>query len=157
MQSTESDILIRPYTEKEIPDVLDFERRIREEEDVWGWEIDEDYIKSVRASFSDARFDGAISYLAYLDGRVVGRIDAARVPSRFDGTEKAYLDWICVVKSCRHRGVGQKLLEALRGRLKEEGIDSLIALTAGNDEAQRFYRAVPDAVMRDVGIWIDVK
>lgn len=36
-----SRITVKPYTEQELPDVLDFERRLREEEDFWGWEIDE--------------------------------------------------------------------------------------------------------------------
>ena len=40
--------------------------------------------------------------------------------------------------------------------LKAEGIDTLIALTASNEEAQRFYKAVPDSEMRDIGIWIDI-
>ena len=35
-------------------------------------------------------------------------------------------------------------------------MDTLIALTAGNDEAQRFYKAVPDSEMRAIGIWIDI-
>ena len=38
----------------------------------------------------------------------------------------------------------------------EQGIDTLIALTAANEEAQRFYRSVPGSVMRDTGIWIDI-
>lgn len=33
----------------------------------------------------------------------------------------------------------------------------LIALTAANEEAQRFYKSVPDSMMRDIGIWIDIK
>ena len=40
-------IEVRPYTETQIADVLDFEKRLREEEDVWGWEIDEAYIRDV--------------------------------------------------------------------------------------------------------------
>ena len=32
----------------------------------------------------------------------------------------------------------------------------LIALTASNEEAQRFYKHVPDSILRDTGIWIDV-
>lgn len=32
-----------------------------------------------------------------------------------------------------------------------------IALTAANDETQCFYQSVPDSVMRDVGIWIDIR
>ncbi len=150
-------IAVRRYTEKEIPDVLAFERRLREEEDFWGWEIDDAYIASVTASFRDGRFANSVSLLAYLDDRVVGRIDAVLIPSHFDGSVKAYLDWICVLKSCRHRGVGQTLLRELKELLKERGADTLIALTAANEEAQRFYRSIPDSVMRDTGIWIEIR
>ena len=51
----------------------------------------------------------------------------------------------------------QKLMEALRSELKKMGVDTLVGLTAANDEAQSFYRKVPDSVMRDVGIWIDIR
>ena len=150
-------IAVRRYTEKEIPDVLAFERRLREEEDFWGWEIDDAYVANVTASFRDGRFANSVSLLAYLDDRVVGRIDAVLIPSHFDGSVKAYLDWICVLKSCRHRGVGQALLRELKELLKERGADTLIALTAANEEAQRFYRSIPDSVMRDTGIWIEIR
>ena len=92
-----------------------------------------------------------------MDGQVVGRIDVVRIPSHFDGSVKAYLDWICVLKSARHKGVAQALMNEMRSRLKAEGIDTLIALTASNDEAQSFYRSVPDSSMHDIGIWIDIK
>lgn len=78
------------------------------------------------------------------------------IASHFDGSKKAYLDWICVIKSCRHRGAAQRLLEALREILKNYHIDTLIALTASNEEAQRFYEHVPNSKMRDIGIWIDI-
>ena len=150
-------IVIKPYTEEAIPDVLSFERALRAEEDFWGWEIDAEYVKSVTASFHDNRFSNALSFLAYQNERVIGRIDAVLIPSHFDGSIKAYLDWICVLKSCRHKGAAQKLLSTLRENLKAQHVDTLIALTASNDEAQRFYKAVPDSEMRDIGIWIDIK
>ena len=156
-ECTNEDLRIVEYTEELIPDVLAFERQLREEEDVWGWEIDDRYIEMVNASFRDPGFGNSLSLLARLDNRVIGRIDAVRIPSHFDGSVKAYLDWICVLKSCRHRGVAQRLLTELRSRLKAEGLDTLIALTASNEEAQRFYKAVPDSEMRDIGIWIDIK
>ncbi len=87
----------------------------------------------------------------------MGRIDAALINSRFDGSTTAYLDWVCVLKSYRHRGVAQALLEELRSLLKSKGISSLVALTAANDEAQRFYKNIPNSSMHDVGIWIDIK
>ena len=150
------DIRIEPYTKERIDDVIRFEHELRREEDFWGWEIDEAYIASVRKSFDDPSFSDSVSMLACEGGRVIGRIDSSMISSHFDGSTKAYLDWICVLKSCRHHGAAQKLMAALRGELKKRGITTLIALTASNEEAQRFYSSVPDSVMRDTGIWIDI-
>ncbi len=150
-------IEVRKYTKELIQDVIDFEKRLREEETFWGWEIDEAYIESVRRSFEDIEFNTSISLLAYVDEKVVGRIDASIIASHFDGSKKAYLDWICVIKSYRHFGVAQRLLSELLQRLKEKNIETLIALTATNDEAQKFYKSIPNSQMKDIGIWIDVK
>ena len=149
-------LIIERYTKDKMQDVLDFERRLREEESDWGWEIDDAYIRQVEGSFEYRAFDGSLSLLAYSGGRVVGRIDSAIIASRFDGSKKAYLDWICVLKSHRHKGVAQKLMDALRGALKDRSIDTLIGLTASNGEAQSFYKSVPNSIMRDIGIWIDI-
>ena len=147
---------IKKYTKDKIPDVLDFERRLREEETFWGWEINDAYIQTVEKSFEDSAFADSISLLAYDDKKVVGRIDSTMIASHFDGSQKAYLDWICVIKSYRHQGIAQRLLEALREILKNNHIDTLVALTASNEEAQRFYNSIPNSEMRDVGIWIDI-
>ena len=147
---------IKPYTKDLIPDVLQFERDLRSEEDFWGWKIDEKYIADVTKSFEDPAFGNSLSLLAYLDGKVVGRIDCSMIHSHFDGSVKAYLDWICVIKSYRHQGVAQGLMTALRRELKERGIDTLIGLIASNEDAQRFYRNLPNAEIRDEGIWIDL-
>ena len=60
------------------------------------------------------------------------------------------------MKSSRHKGVAQALLEELKKELKAKGIDTLIALTASNDEAQSFYKAIPNSEMHDIGIWINI-
>ena len=98
MQNEREEIKIVQYTKERIPDVVAYEKQLRVEEDDWGWEIDDAYIKSVTESFQDPRFMNSISLLAYIGNRVVGRIDVVRIPSHFDGTIKAYLDWICVLK-----------------------------------------------------------
>ncbi|MDD2682011.1 MAG: GNAT family N-acetyltransferase [Bacilli bacterium] len=151
------DIIVKRYEKTLVDDVITFELNLRKEEDFWGWKIDDDYIKDVRRSFDDHSFDESISLLAYVDGKVVGRIDSSMIHSHFDGSVKAYLDWICVLKSYRHRGVAQVLLNSLKGELKARNIDTLIALTANNEEAQRFYKSIPDSKMEDMGIWIDIK
>lgn len=144
------------YTKERINDVLQFERDLRVEEDFWGWDIDEKYISDVTKSFESSEFDRSISLLAYVDSKVVGRIDSTMLASHFDGSIKAYLDWICVIKSYRHHGVAQSLMQCLREELKQNGIDTLIGLIAANDEAQRFYRSLENAEIRDEGIWINV-
>ena len=149
------DVIIKKYTKERIDDVVDFENQIRIEEE-WGWEIDDAYIESVKRSFDDNRFDSSLSLLAYHDNRVIGRIDSSLIASHFDGSTKAYLDWICVVKPFRHKGVAQALLLELQIQLRNSGIDTLIALTASNEEAQSFYQNIPKSEMRDIGIWIEV-
>jgi hypothetical protein len=47
-------------------------------------------------------------------------------------------------------------LESLQKILKDRQIDTLIVLTAADEKAQRFYKSVPNSVMRDIGIWIDI-
>ncbi len=147
---------IKRYTKDRIPDALQFERDLRAEENFWNWEIDDKYISDVTASFDDPAFANSLSLLAYMEGKVVGRIDSTKICSHFDGSTKAYLDWICVIKSYRHKSVAQTLMTALRKELKGQGVDTLIGLIASNDDAQRFYRNLSNAVIRDEGIWIDI-
>ena len=147
---------IKQYTKELIPDVLQFEHDLRSEENFWGWEIDEKYIADVTASFDNPAFANSPSLLAYMDGKVVGRIDSTKICSHFDGSTKAYLDWICVIKSYRHKGVAQALMQTLRKELKAQGVDTLIGLIASNEDAQRFYRNLPNAEIKDEGIWIDL-
>lgn len=74
-----------------------------------------------------------------------------------DFVRKCYLDWICVLKSSRHKGVAQALMAHLRKVLKETyHVDTLIGLIAANEDAQRFYRSLENALIRDEGIWIDL-
>ena len=136
-------IEIKHYTKDKIPDVLQFERDLRSEENFWGLEIDEKYIVDVTASFENPAFANCLSLLAYMDGKTVDRIDSTKICSHLDGSAKAYLDWICVIKSCRHKGVAQAPMQTLRKELKNQGVDTLIGLIASNEDAQRFYRNLP--------------
>lgn len=144
-------------TEEMLPQVFLFEDRLNQEEPgFYNWMNEEEYQDKVRASFQGGIFDQALTLVAITDqGDIVGRIDAALLPTHFDGSVKAYLDWICVLKSWRHTGVAQKLMTALREELSRRGVDTLVGLIAANEEAQRFYRAMHGAQIRDEGIWID--
>lgn len=147
---------IQKFTKDKIDDVIEFELNLRKEENFWGWEINDRYVKSVKDSFENDMFNNSISLLAYVDNKVVGRIDASIITSHFDGSLKAYLDWICVIKSYRHHGIAQNMMNELRKQLRSLGADTLVALIAANEEAQRFYRSLEKAEIRDEGIWIDL-
>ncbi len=151
-------ISIVKLTEAMLPAVFAFERRLSEEESgYYNWTEEPGYEDKVRASFSGGIFDQALTLVALHGDDIVGRIDATLLPTHFDGSVKAYLDWICVLKSWRHRGVAQQLMDALREELANRSIDTLVGLIAANEEAQRFYRAMNGAEIRDEGIWIDCR
>ena len=153
-----NDFEIIPFEEKHIEMVLEYEKELRRQEpDTYYWEPDENYKNALVSSFSDDRFNTAVSFIAVRCEKVIGRIDASLIASRSDAACcSAYLDWICVLKSERHKKVAQALLNALRTELKARNVTLLIALMANNDEAQRFYKSVEGASIHDQGIWIDI-
>ena len=128
------EISVTPYTADRIDDVVKFENDLRQEEQFWGWEINEEYIRSVRDSFYDESFKDSVSLIAYADGKVVGRIDSSMISSHFDGSTKAYLDWICVLKSYRHKGVAQKLMTELRKELGKNARITSLLYSAENEK-----------------------
>ena len=152
-------IEIKKLEKEDVGALLAFESELRRQEpDTYYWEPDETYRKQLEQSFDDERFCNALSFIARRDGRVIGRIDASILASRSDASCcSAYLDWICVLKRERHQKVAQALLAALRAECRKQGVAVLIALTAQNEEAQRFYRSVENASMHDTGIWINIR
>ena len=152
-------IEIKKFEKTDIDRIIVFEKELRRQEpDTYFWEPDEKYKRQLEQSFSDQRFNTALSFVAVKEDRVIGRIDASLISSRSDAScFSAYLDWICVLKSERHNKVAQKMLNALREECKKQGAGVLIALMANNDEAQKFYRSIEDASIHDTGIWINIK
>lgn len=151
-------IEIKKFEREDISKVIEFEEELRRQEpDTYYWNPDEKYVSQLQESFENLKFNTAISFLTIKGDMVVGRIDASVITSRSDASCYAtYLDWICVLKSERHSGIGQLLLNELRKECKNQGSGVLIALMANNDEAQRFYRNIKGASIHDTGIWIDV-
>ena len=116
-------LTIKKFEKEDIEKVLAFERALRAQEpDTYYWEPDEAYARRLAQSFEDPRFNTAISFIALKDDSVIGRIDASLISSRSDACcYSAYLDWICVLKSERHRQTAQALLNALRAECKAQG------------------------------------
>jgi tetrahydromethanopterin S-methyltransferase subunit E len=64
---------------------------LREEEDFWGWKINEKYIDDVSKSFESSSFNESLSLLAFVDGKVVGRIDSSTIYSHYDYTRTFFM------------------------------------------------------------------
>ena len=113
----------------DIPKVIDFEWELRRQEpDTYYWEPDETYAKQLERSFDDPRFNTAISFIALKEGKVIGRIDASLISSRSDAScYSAYLDWICVLKSSRHKGVAQALRKVLEAAPGDKSFSGAVA------------------------------
>lgn len=47
-------------------------------------------------------------------------------------------------------------VRSIKLELMSDYIDTLIALTVSNKEAQRFHKNIPNSEMKDIGIWIDI-
>lgn len=151
-------LTVEHFTEDHIGAVLEFERELREQEsDTFFMDVGEGYRELLEKSFHDNRFANALTLLAWEDGRVVGRIDASLIAARSDAAcITAYLDWICVLKKERHRGVARLLLKELRQALKKQGAETLIAIMAHNPESVSFYKAVENASIHDEAVWMDL-
>ena len=132
---------VKRFEIDDLDKLIAFEKELRKEEpDTYFTQINEDYKRQIVSSFSDPSFNTALSYIALIDDKVIGRLDASLIVTRYNGLiESAYLDWIAVLKSQRRKGVAQLMVKALLSDLKKKGITELIVLTATNEEAKHFY------------------
>lgn len=151
-------INIKQFKKEDIDKVIDFEKELRRQElNTYFWNIDEDYKIKVLNTFADKNFDNAFSFLAVDNDDVIGRIDVSLIVSRCNGIiETAFLDWICVLKSRRHEGIGQAMINHVKRYLKEKGITSFIVLTSENEEAKRYYDAMEKEASIMRALWFNL-
>ena len=149
---------IKRFEKEDIDKVIAFEKELRRQEpDIYFWDIDDDYKVRVSNSFDDEGFDNALSFLAIDGNNVIGRVDVSLIVSRCSGViDTAYLDWICVLKSRRHEGIGQTMIDHVKRHLREKGITSFIVLTSENEEAKRYYDAMEKDATLMRALWFDL-
>ena len=71
---------IKRFERADIEKVITFEKELRKQEpDTYFWDIDEKYQETLELSFDDQRFNEAITYLAFVNDKIVGRIDASLI------------------------------------------------------------------------------
>lgn len=110
-------------------------------------EIDE---PGIRNRISDPFYARTTSILARENGKVVGRIEYHFYGCMQDGYRMAYVDWVYVLKSHRHRGIAQKLFMELEKDCAQHGIDQYYLIRATNEEANKFYQSFENVERNEV-------
>lgn len=110
-------------------------------------EVDEQGIKSrIRNPF----FNRTTSILAKEDGKVVGRIEYHFYGCMQDGYKMAYVDWVYVLKSYRHKGIAQMLFAEFEKDCVQKDIDQYYLVRATNENANRFYENFESVELSEV-------
>lgn len=123
---------------------------MREEPDKMTAEkVDEEGIKS---RILDPFFNRTTSILAKENGMVVGRVEYHFYGCMQDGARMAYIDWVYVLKSYRHRGIAQMLFKEVERDCMRNNIDQYYLIRATNEEANRFYGSFEEVERNDVPI-----
>lgn len=89
-----------------------------------------------------AGFPGAVSFLALVDGKAVGLLNAFLGFSTFKARPLMNVHDIAVLAQWRGQGVGQALLQTIESHAQSLGCCKLtLEVLSGNAPAQRSYRA----------------
>lgn len=121
---------------------------MREEPDMMTTEeVDEEGIKN---RILDPFFGRTTSVLARENGAVVGRIEYHFYGCVQDGARMAYVDWVYVLKSHRHRGIAQMMFQEFERDCARNDIDQYYLIRATNAEADRFYGSFVEVMRSEV-------
>ncbi len=123
---------------------------MREEPDMMVAEkIDEQGIKS---RISDPFYNRTTSILAREDEKIVGRIEYHFYGCMQDGHRMAYVDWVYVLKSYRHKGIAQMLFAEFEKDCAQNNINQYYLIRARNEDADRFYSKFENAQLSETPI-----
>lgn len=123
---------------------------MREEPDLMTADkVDEQGIKS---RISDPFFNRTTSILAKENGKVVGRIEYHFYGCMQDGYRMAYVDWVYVLRSHRHKGIARKLFAEFEKDCARNHIDQYYLIRSKNEDADRFYGKFESASLSEMPI-----
>lgn len=109
--------------------------------------IDEPGIKS---RIQNPFFNRTTSILAKENSKVVGRIEYHFYGCMQDGYKMAYVDWVYVLKSYRHKGIAQMLFAEFEKDCVRKDIDQYYLIRATNENANRFYENFESVELSEV-------
>lgn len=108
--------------------------------------------QGIKARILDSFFNRTISILAKENGKVVGRIEYHFYGCIQDGYKMAYVDWVYVLKSYRHKGIAQMLFAEFEKDCARNDIDQFYLIRATNEDADRFYKKFESVELSEVPV-----
>ena len=111
--------------------------------------IDEQGIKK---RILDPFFCRTTSILAKENGKVVGRIEYHFYGCMQDGYKMAYVDWVYVLKSYRHKGIAQMLFGEFERDCARNNINQYYLIRATNEDANKFYNNFESVELSEVPV-----
>jgi len=136
-------------SESNLDKLVRFEKRARiSEPEIFLHDFDEEKFKNeTLQALKNPLFTSARCLMCVdADENVIGRIDYTLLSSfAFGGDLRVYVDWVYVLKECRHKGVARFLFEKMEEALIKLGINEYFLIAAENEEAQHFYSSLKNA------------
>ena len=105
--------------------------------------------KGIKDRVLDPFYRKTTSVLAKIDGKVVGRIEYHFYGCMQDGSKMAYVDWVYVLKTYRHRGIAQGLFSEFEKHCVKNEINQYYLIRGTNQNADKFYRHFTDAELSE--------
>lgn len=106
--------------------------------------------EGIRSRISDSFYNRTTSILAKENGMVVGRIEYHFYGCMQNGFKMAYVDWVYVLRSYRHKGIAQMLFHEFERDCMRNNIDQYYLIRATNEEASRFYGNFKEVELNEV-------
>ena len=104
--------------------------------------FDED---GIRNRIADPFFQRTTSILAIENEKVIGEIEFHFYGCIQDGYKMAYVDWVYVLPSYRHRGIAQNLFKEFEKECAAMEINQYYLICSKEKEADKFYRSFSNA------------
>lgn len=108
--------------------------------------------RGIKSRISDSFFNRTTSILARENSTIVGRIEYHFYGCMQDGCKMAYVDWVYVLKSHRHKGIAQRLFHEFERDCTQNNINQYYLIRATNEEASRFYKNFEDVELNEAPV-----
>lgn len=118
----------------------------KEPDMLWIEQVDE---AGIKARVTDPFYQNTKSILAMNGDDVVGRIEYHFYGCLQDGYRMAYVDWVYVLPTYRHKGIAQQLFKEFERDCANHSINQYYLIRATNLNADKFYHSFANAELDD--------